>query len=63
MADFKPVSPPFQIADAGGTAYTVVGWYSADLWDHIHPVVKNPDGPGVAPWILLFGEDPWHIVG
>ena len=24
------------------------------------PIVGNPDGPGIAPWNVYYGEDPWY---
>jgi hypothetical protein len=61
MANFMPVSPPVYVYNGTGQKDTVIGWYSADHWGHIHPVVKNPDGPGAGPWRDYYGEDPWFL--
>lgn len=65
MADFKPVSPPVTIYSGYGReqmSVTVYGWYSSmgDWYLAPEPVVANPDGPGIGPWSLYYGSDPWH---
>lgn len=62
---FTPISPPILIVVGDGSAgesremIPVYGWWSADEWEHIHPVVANPGGPGIGPWRQYYGEDPW----
>lgn len=65
MADFRPVSPPVTVHSTAGAhtkAHTVYGWYSRDDWTSMEPVVANPDGVGVGPWRLFYGEDPWKAL-
>jgi len=50
------------VYDTDGQTHSVFGWYSTDHWGHIHPVVANPDGPGIGPWPHFHGEDPWRLV-
>jgi hypothetical protein len=64
MPDFRPISPTVRIYSKEGAktkAHEVFGWWTdGTAWAHIHPVVANPDGPGVGPWFRFYGEDPWH---
>lgn len=51
---------------SGDARHTVYGWWvpTADTATRtgvssIEPIVGNPDGPGIGPWSLYHGEDPW----
>lgn len=57
--DFKPISPPVYVFDMQGNAHPVYGWATFDGWANFHPVVANPDGPGIGPWRNYYGNDPW----
>lgn len=61
MPDFRPAPASFLIYDGEGYSYTVLGWWTADQWEHIHPVVPNPDGEGATPWPTHHGTDPWTL--
>jgi hypothetical protein len=55
------VSPPvyvFRREGANTQAVTVFGW--RELNAIFEPIVGNPDGPGMGPWHLYYGEDPWY---
>lgn len=63
MADIQMISPPVYVFHDGAHV-PVFGWYIQGAQDHachtqIVPIVSNPDGPGVAPWPVYYGEDPW----
>lgn len=69
MASVQMISPPIYVYDAGGDEHTVFGWLVPDPPAYgpdrnpgrIQPIVANPDGPGVGPWLLYHGDDPWTI--
>jgi hypothetical protein len=55
------ISPPVYVYSKNGgntTAHTVFGWREEN--GRFTPIVGNPDGPGVGPWELYYGEDPWY---
>lgn len=59
---FHPVGSPVHIYSGYGPdqkTYNVYGWLYDGASGFI-PVVGNPDGPGVGPWTLFYGEDPWY---
>lgn len=59
MADFKPVGHDLFVYSATGR-HAVFGWWSSSDWETaFEPVVQNPDGPGIGPWFLYYGSDPW----
>lgn len=58
MADVQMISPPVYIYSDHGI-HSVYGWYTPG--SEIQPIVGNPDGPGVGPWRVYYGEDPWTM--
>lgn len=61
--DAQMISPTLTVylkEGANAKGYTVYGWYTPSL-DHIEPIVRNPDGPGIGRWSLYHGEDPWSM--
>ncbi len=52
------ISPPILIFSQHGT-HDVFGWLDEEGMP-LRPIVGNPDGPGVGPWELYYGEDPWR---
>lgn len=59
--NFEPTSP-FFVTTEDGTPYVAVGWYSATGdWVCPQPMVENPDGPGIGPWGIYHGDDPFYV--
>lgn len=61
MADFKPAPYKSYVYDVGGGGHLLVGWMSYTDWVSMEPVIPNPDGPGVKPWSVIHGRDPWNL--
>jgi hypothetical protein len=59
---FHMISPPVYVYGDSNETHTVFGW--REVKDNgsglLEPVVGNPDGSGIGPWSLYYGEDPWH---
>lgn len=51
------VSPPHTIWSEGREVL-VYGWREKD--GRFSPIVTNPDGPGIGPWEVYYGEDDWY---
>lgn len=60
---FLPITDNLFGETATGEQFLIFGWWTADDWLNIEPVVANPDGPGMAAWRFYFGSDPWKVVG
>jgi hypothetical protein len=52
------ISPPVSIFSGNQEIY-VYGWREES--GRFTPIVANPDGPGMGPWELYYGEDRWFI--
>jgi hypothetical protein len=63
LPEIQMISPPVYVFDLSDRAYTVFGWLvtGSNTTDAtIVPIVANPDGSGIGPWTLYYGEDVWR---
>jgi hypothetical protein len=58
MSNIHMISPAVYVFGPDDRARTVYGWLDEEGVPLI-PIVSNPDGPGIGPWHLYYGEDPW----